>query len=105
MQILLWLLLFNFFDQQHSVMTLDPLFGFKPTVVYFPSSSATGILVFPRTSALGCAAHPLLERKATLGSSVHAGWTFELQWRRNKEWCWEQWILVCSGGGKKNKKW
>ena len=35
-----------------SVMLVLPWWGFKPTVVYFPSPSATGIHVFPRFSAL-----------------------------------------------------
>jgi hypothetical protein len=36
---------------QDSLMPVQPLLGFKPMVVYLPSSSATGICVVPHISA------------------------------------------------------
>jgi hypothetical protein len=55
LQMLFWADQLHFFGQQESVMEpVQPVFGFKPTVVSLPSVSKIVILMVPYTSAIIC---------------------------------------------------
>ena len=70
MQMLFRAVMLNFFGQE-SVMLGPPLFGFKPTVVYFPSHSAVVSLLIPRTSAIVCASSSTYSDVIVLSTCVN----------------------------------